>query len=224
MSDEPIAAPGKPAEPAAEPVAKVVPVDPLTLSLAGEAIPEKFRGKTVADILKSYSEAETALNEKSTLVSDWEKWYMKNHPAEPAAGVEPEELPFDQKQISVLSDLLAKQLTPITQALDNVFLNNIKEVVPDFGSFEKRATEIYNQMPPQFKYGPKHGWAFAYNMAKSEMIGLPKAGAPPGISAGGPTPPPKTESDLSEEELSWAKKQGLTPEEYKKFQTPREPV
>jgi len=218
------AATAEPAKPDAEP-AKAV--DPMAIKFDGDIVPEKFRGKTPADVFKAYQEAETALNEKAKLVSDWEAWYMKTHDPNKAAagnggGSVEEEPVFDERQIGTLSKMLNQALLPITQALDNASLESIKSIVPDFGSFEKRAREIYETMPPQFKYSPKHGWVFAYNMAKSEMIGLPKREAPPGMSPGGPAGPPKTEDDLTETQLAWAKKQGLTPEEYKKFQTPLE--
>lgn len=233
MSNEPVvdATTGK-ASPAASDPAKVEPVkpapDPLSMKLDGEQIPEKFRGKTAAEILAAYGELEGALTDKSKLVSDWEKWYMKNHPTEAdpgnggAGGSGNPELPFDQKQIDLLGSMLNKALQPMQQALDNVFLENIKAVVPDFASHEKRAREIYDSMPAQFKYSPKHGWVFAYNMAKSEATGIPKAAAPPPISGSGPSPAPGKEPDLTEEELNWAKKQNMTAEEYKKFQTPLE--
>jgi hypothetical protein len=224
MSDQDPATIGDPSKPTADPVVTApAAVDPMSLKFDGTSIPEKFRGKTAADVFKAYSEVETLANEKATLVSDWEKWYMKNHdPNKAAAEADPKEPLFDQEQLAVLDGLLTKQLHPITQALDNVFLDNIKAVVPDFGSFEKRAREIYDSMPSQFKYSPKHGWTFAYNMAKSEATGLPKGPPPPPISGSGPSAPPKSGTDLSDEELAWAKKQGMTEEEYKKYQTIQE--
>ena len=207
-------------------------VDFKTLKLDSPDVPEKFRGKTVAEIAKSYEEAEALAQAKSKLVTDWETWYLKTHNPDKAAeaagatdggGTGTEEQLFDKKQLDLLGGMLNKSLEPIMSALDNVFLDNIKSIVPDFPQFEARAREIYNSMPAQFKYSPKHGWSFAYNMAKSEAMGPVKGSAPPPVGGAGPTPPPTTEPALTETELAWAKRQGMTPEEYKKYQTPVEP-
>lgn len=212
----------KPADPTPAP-------DPMSIKFDGDKVPEKLRGKSAAEILKHYQDLESEFTAKAQLVSDWEKWYVNTHQkgtagngnAQPAGE---EEAPFTEQQVNAMSGLLQKNLQPIVSALDNVFLENIKSMVPDFSDYEKRAREIYDSMPPQFKYSPKHGWGFAYNMAKSESQGIPKAKPPAPITPGGPIPPGAPENDLSEEEMTWAKKQGMTPEEYKKFQKPVENV
>jgi len=214
--------------------------DLTTLKFDGEGIPEKFRGKTIAEIAKIYGEVETAKTKVEQTNKKWNEWYANEHlPKQKAnaaeddddsgrttsrSGVDPRSA-FEESQVSALGQMFEVAMNPVVEALGFIHKESLKASRPDFASFEERATEIFNQMPYTHKINPQYGWTFAYNMARAEKLGKePPPAAPNAIAGGGgaPATAPPGEEPLSAAEDLWAKRFKMDLKEYRKYQVPRE--
>jgi hypothetical protein len=234
---------------AAAQAAKQAVVDLATAKLEGDKVPEKFRGKTVAEVLKTYGDLEVHASKAIDTNKQWNEWYQKNKPvielaARQAQGgdrrdtgaarqpgsvggqkVNPFEV-FEEPQIQALGDLFETAVTPLVGAITSIYKESVKSSRPDFHDYEERATQIFDNMPIQHRLDPKYGWAFAYNMAKAERMGTePPPAAPNTVTTSGPggvTKPPE-ESEITDTELAFMKRFGIeSKEEAKKYAEPME--
>ena len=217
--------------------------DLATLKFDGEGIPEKFKGKTMAEIAKIYGEVEAAKTKVEQTNKKWNEWYANEHlpkqkggaaaagddeggdngRATSRSGVDPRSA-FEESQVSALGQMFEVAMNPVVEALGFIHKESLKASRPDFASFEERATEIFNQMPYTHKINPQYGWTFAYNMARAEKLGKePPVAAPNTVAGGGaPVVPAPGEEPLSAAEDLWAKRFKMDPKEYRKYQVPRE--
>lgn len=235
---------GDAAAQAAAAALKAAGPDLTTLKLDGATIPEKFRGKTLPEVLEAIKGLEAQKTKSEQTVKDWNTWYQKNIVEKQNAGggaideqqhkgtgrsgrVNPLEV-FDESQVGALGELFEVGMSPVVGSLSAIFKEAAKAARPDWSTFEERASEIYNNMPLQHKLDPKYGWVFAYNMSKAEKMGTePPPAAPNTVGTGGPSgaakAPVEGEEEISDAELAWMQKFGIKDkEEAKKYQVPRE--
>jgi len=210
--------------------ATVTPVaDPLATKLEGDKIPEKFRGKTLADVLQSYGDAETAKTRAEQESGQWRTWAATKLAdlearTAPTHDVAPTANPlaaFDEDQQKSLVGLFTQGMQPIIDGLGSLMKEIVKSNRPDFEAVKDVATTYYNQMPYAYKVHPDYGWDYAYRMAKADQLKHVKTPVPPpqpGPSSGQPEP---STTVLSADEKDVAKRFGLSDEEYVKL---REPV
>lgn len=211
--------------------------DLSSMKLEGDKIPEKFRGKTLPEVLTAIKDLESSKTTAEQKVAQWNDWYRKEV-LNKARATESEgdgddgsrgsskdpRTAFEAHQVQALSELFDTAMAPIVNALSGIYKENVKTSRPDFDQFEGRAKEIFEQMPYTHKVDPAYGWNFAYNMARAEKMG--KEPAPPpntvtGGSGGAPTASTEPEKLTPVEEL-WAKRFKMSPEEYRKYGTPKE--
>jgi len=230
VSGEP-AAPTTQPEGGTPPAAPAPSTSPLDIALDGEGIPQEFKGKTVKDILASVSDLMGAKTRAEQEAAQW-RTYVATQQAAPAApaGPAPEDplADIDPKVLQGLQVLFQNQfnmqMAPMHAALGNVMKNYVAAMAEDFPQYEERATQIFNQLPPQFRYSDQYGWKFAYNMAKAEKAGLPRpAVTHPGVAPTAfPTPPSKP--TLTDDQKKIAKNLGLSEDDYIKYQTEQDIV
>jgi hypothetical protein len=221
---------------ATTPAAVALP-DLASMKLEGDKIPEKFRGKTLPEVLASIKDLESSKTTAEQKVSQWNEWYRKEVLNKARAADEGDggdgssrgsskdpRAAFEAHQVQALSELFDSAMAPIVNALSGIYKENVKTSRPDFDQFEGRAKEIFEQMPYTHKVDPAYGWNFAYNMARAEKMG--KDPAPPpntvaGGSGGAPTAANEPEKLTPVEQL-WAKRFKMSDEDYRKYGTPKE--
>lgn len=217
----------EPPEPKKEPLKAD---DPLAQKLEGDKVPEKYRGKTVEEILALTGVTETELMTAKKEIGQWHQ-YAEAEEAKLAGEKKKEEYDplehMDEDTARAVSVLIANQTKPLTDAMDGMALDKVRQTRPDFSEFEERALKVYREMPFQHKYHPAYGLDFAYRFAKAEKEGgpPPPGPAPPamGPSNTGGDPGAK-EGALTKAELYIAEKMGMTPEEYTKHKTETSPT
>jgi len=215
----------------------VVKPDFTTMKLDGETVPEKLRGKTVAEIAAVLASIESEKTKSEQKVKEWNTWYKKevlDKQAEPAAGedngraasraggADPRSA-FEAEQVTALGQLFDTAMAPMVKALSGIYKESIKASRPDFKDFEERAQVIFDQMPYTHKIDPEYGWTFAYNMARAEKLGKEPPPAPNAVAGGGAAPVVATgEEPLTPVEKLWADRFKMDAKEYRKYSIPRE--
>lgn len=217
------------ATPPATPPAGAEPPDALSTTLDGDDVPQEFRGKTVKDLLAHTKELLGAKTRAEQETSQWRAYVaakateaeaVRNNPPtpveDPLSEVDPRVL---QGLQSAMNNQLNAQIGPIMSAIGSMNKNFIRGEFDDFGDYEERATQIYNQMPPAYRFDDKHGWRFAYNMAKAERATATprKPSTHPPLAATTIVAQP-TKPTLSDDQKKIAANLGLTPEEYIEYQ------
>jgi hypothetical protein len=203
------------------------PADPTTLKVDGDKIPEKFRGKTVADIVASYEEAEAAKVKAEQETSQWRKWgaHKLEEDTSKNANTNAADVPdltnaFTEDQQKAITSALDKTMKPLIDGLGSLMKEVVKSSRPDFTELQEKATEYYNAMDPAYRVHPDYGWDYAYRMAKADQLKTVKpVAAPPPLTAptspaGGPAP-----ATLTAEQQAMAKQFHMTDKEYAEFQT-----
>lgn len=200
------------------------PPDPLAVKLEGDKVPEKFRGKTMGEVLGLQGTTDANLTKAEQENAQWRAYFQleKEKAAKPK---EKEFNPLDhleEKQAQAVLSIVDARNKPILDGLSSMMLEYAKSIRPDFKQFEVRSKQIYDSLLPEYKYHPDYGWDFAYRFAKAEAEGTPAppSPAPPqlGPSATGTGPAPA--KGLTDDQKLWAKRMGLTDEEFTKFQKP----
>jgi len=204
--------------------------DPLSAKLEGDKVPEKFRGKTVAEALTLMGATEAELTKAKGELTQWYKFGEKLE-AEKAGGTTEKQFDpmehLDEDQGRAIMTLIGEAMKPFGIAMDAYMLERVEQTRPDFGEYKDRALKIFRDLPTTHKYHPQYGLDFAYRFAKSE-----KEGGPPPV---GPGPshmgPSNTSADtapkegaLTKAELYVAEKMEMTPEEYKKYRVEQSPT
>jgi len=200
------------------------PPDPLAVKLDGEKVPKKFRGKTLSEVLTHIDVTDSELTKTQQENAQWRAYFE----AKEAEVAKPAEKPFnpldhlDEKQAQAVLSIVDARNKPVLDGLSGMLLEYTKSIRPDFKQFEPRIKQIYASLLPEYKFNPEYGWDFAYRFAKAEAEGTPAPPSPappvPGPSATGSAPAGK--ATLTEEQKLWAKRMGITEEEYAKFQKP----
>lgn len=219
------------------PAVPTTPVNPLEAKLEGDAVPERFRGKTVADVMKSYGEAEDKMMKALNEAEQWRKFGEKSI----MAATQQSQKPVDTfNPLEHLDENTAKAVTtiasgaleefnkavlvPVIEGISAMQLEFVKASRPDFSQHEKRAREYFESMPVHVRVNPAYGYDFAYRLAKAEAMGgpslIPATPAPPslGPSQGG-TPAPAGPR-FSEDQMKWMGLMGMSPEDYAKYAEP----
>jgi len=234
-----------PDTPQTEPTAATQPQsDPSTLKLEGETIPEEFRGKTLADVLKSQQEAKAALSREQAAAAQWRAFGEEQ--ARIAAGAtarpkEPDTPPYNPvddlgeanaKAVNHivqqnLQEALQKTLLPVMTGVAAIQKEMVRSVRPDFDKVEARAKQYFDSMPLEARFNPQYGWDFAYRMASAEAMGstpmIPKDQPPqPGPSTGSGGAP--TTPKYDELQQKWMGMMGMSPEQFEKYSQPQDPV
>jgi len=235
---QPPAGPEGPQAPPQQPPAPAT--SPLEAKLEGDGVPENFRGKTVADVLKSYKEAEAAMLKAQAETAQWVAHFQRSAaqpPQQPASPAQPQYNPYDDldertgKAVQTivqmsLKDSLEKAVVPVMEGVSGMQKEFVRAVRPDFNDLEERAKQYYDTFPLETRFNPAYGWDFAYRLAYAEKMGkpplIPSAPQPapptPGPSTGPGAPPPTPQ--YTEDQLKWMKIQGMTPEQYEKYSHP----
>ena len=215
-----ITPPAPPAEGTPPPAA-----DPFAAKLEGDKVPEKFRGKTLADVLESYSEAEKAKTKAEQESAQW-RTYVANkltdleaHAAERSPPANPMDA-FDTEQQKAINDVVGKGLQPIIDGLSSLMKEVVKSNRPDFEAVQEAATTYFNKMGPEYRVHPDYGWDYAYRMAKADQLKNTKSPPPPPQPGPTSTPPATGAPSLTTEEKEIAKRFNLTDEEYERFKLP----
>jgi len=214
-------------------------VDPLTVKLDGDAVPEKFKGKTIADILESQKHAEAAMLTAQASAEQWRIFAEQKLTAAPAQKQEEVYDPYSDldertgKAVhtilqKTLEDAVKKVFSPIAEGVSAMQLEFVKATRPDFDQLEARAKQYFETMPLESRMNPAFGWDFAYRLAKAEQMGkpslIPKTEPPPALgpsaSPGGLPPAPKYDKD----QLKYMEITGMSSENYEKYSQPQDPV
>ena len=221
---------------------------PLEVLVDGDGIPEKLKGKTVKEVVQMYQNSEHEKSKAETGVSQWNRWYgemdrlgywnllskkaedFKNKEATAGAANPDEEEPTaegerptprrpsappDQRMID---EAVGRAVRPIVNTVSTILKRVVSEEYEDFDAHEKRASEVFNNLPLNMQADPAYGWRFAYHFAKSEEASKAPRKTLPAMGPSATSGPQKSEvEDLSDLEKDIAKKLGLTPQEYVKF-------
>ncbi len=225
------------------PAAPGLTQNPLAVKLEGEGVPEKFQGKTLADVLKSYGEAEAAMLHAKTETGQWRQFadqlLAKQGQPQQQQQQQPTYNPLDdldERSVKAVShiaqntvkDAVDNVLAPIAEGVAAMQLEFVKATRPDFPDLEARAKEYYATMPLQARMNPAYGWDFAYRLAKAEAMGkpslIPQTPAPP---VGGPTTgaaPGPAPPQYDKDQIRYMEIVGMTPEQYEKYRKPQDIV
>jgi len=230
----------KPGEPPKEPPKGEPPkVDLMSQKLEGENIPEKYRGKTVAEFFTSMAELEGRATKSEQENAQWlahfqgraaaPKDYGVTEPAPaPGGAVDPRQVwdkiveTLGEEETQAVLAVLNLSSAPIVTQLSAITREIAKAQRGDWDKYERRIDEIYGNLHPEQRFHPEYGYTFAYNMAKAEAMGTekpPLPGTPTHVDSGAPSdkkePPP-----LTEEQDYWRRKMNMTVEQYRKYSTP----
>ncbi len=204
--------------------------EPLSAKLEGDKVPEKFRGKTIAEALTLMGATDTELTKAK---EELKQWYKFGQELETQKAGETKEKQFDpmehldEDQGKAIMTLIGEAMKPFGIAMDAYMLERVEQTRPDFGEYKERAMKIFRDLPTQHKYHPLYGLDFAYRFAKAEKEGGPP---PPGpgpshmgpSNVGGDTTP--KEGALTKAELYVAEKMNMSPESYKKYKEEQSPT
>jgi len=202
-------------------------VDQMATKLEGDKVPEKFRGKTLGDVLTSYGESENAKTKAEQESAQWRTWAATKladleartavtHDVAPAANPL---AAFDEDQQKSLLGMFTQGMQPIIDGLSSLMKEVVKSNRPDFDEVKDSAATYYNQMPYAYKVHPEYGWDYAYRMAKADQLKHTKSPPPPqpGPTSGSPGAPA---IHLTADEKDIAQRFGLTDAEYVKLKEP----
>jgi len=201
------------------------PVDPMSTKLEGDKVPEKFRGKTLGDVLASYSEAEGAKTKAEQESSQWRSWAAtklaeleartsaKEEPPDPMAA-------FDVDQQKAIHTEVGKAIQPLVDGLSSLMKEVVKSNRPDFEAVQELATTYFNKMAPEYRVSSEYGWDYAYRMAKADQMKNTKSLSPPPQPGPTSTPPTPSVTALTAEEKNIAQRFGLTDVEYEQYKIP----
>lgn len=231
--DKPAAGPQDSPKPELKPEPKPdtpASTDPMTTKLEGDNIPEKFRGKTVKEVLEIHATTEGAKTKAETEVAQWAAYVKDQQTAAQAAADDktPKFNPLDhlsEEQARSVDMISASRVSPLLEAMGGLMKEVAKSNHPDWNEHEVRATKIYDNLAPAYKFHRDYGWNFAINFARAEAMKVKPPGPKPptgGPSLTGDTPGPK-KLTLNEDQKKWAKIQGMTEEKYAEYlalQTP----
>ncbi|MCW4026854.1 MAG: hypothetical protein NWE76_05180, partial [Candidatus Bathyarchaeota archaeon] len=165
--------------------------DIFSQKLEGDDVPEKLRGKTIAEALTIVKGLEGELTKSGQEIATWHKYYEAVKTRE-EAGEKPEETKpdflkhFDEDQAGAIVTLVDQYMKPVFDAVGGMQLSYVKASRPDFEAHEERARKIYENFPLAYKLHPDYGWDFAYRFAKAEKEGGPPPTGP-GIPHAGPS-------------------------------------
>ena len=122
---------GQPGTPAPAPPEGTPPADPMAAKLEGDKVPEKFRGKTLADVVSAYEGSEAAKTKAEQEAAQWRAWgTSKVTEIEAREASRRESAPnpldaFNEDQQKALLEVVGKGLQPVVDGLSSL----MKEVV-----------------------------------------------------------------------------------------------
>ena len=213
----------KPAEPGVEP--EPIPENLLEMKLEGDKVPEKFRGKTITEVIQSYDASEAEKTKAEAEIAQWVKYTQmldmqeKTKTGETVPAKEAPWAKLDKDLVDGVVALNQAQMQPMMVGISTMLKEFAKSVNPDFEQFEKRATEVYYNLPPEYQFSPSYGWNFALKFAKAEAMGTsPPPGPVPPVPGKSQDPPVRTSPEaLTVDQEAWRKKMGMSEEAYRKY-------
>lgn len=221
---------------------------PLDVVIDGDGVPEDLKGKTVKELMQMHRNSELEMAKAKTGVSQWNHWYSEmdrlgywqllserakdfKDKERASASVSPDdeeptadgERPTPRRAAPavdqrVIDEAVGRAVKPIVNTVSTILKRVVSEEYDDFDAHEKRASEVFNNLPLNMQADPAYGWRFAYHFAKSEEASKAPRKALPLMGPSATSGPQKSEvEELSDLEKDVAKKLGLTPQEYVKF-------
>lgn len=198
-------------------------VDVLAAQLDGETIPEKFRGKTVQELLQIYSDTD---RKRTFAEQEAQQWRAIAESSGNTNQSQSQSDYFDEDAAKAVSGEIQKAISPIVDAFGRMQKDYLRETRDDFNQFEKRTDEIFAGMKPEHKVHPDYGYTFAYRLARAEadderVVQKKKAPPPPAPSTGGTS---KKKDELTLLQKKHMEMMGMDEERYRKYMTVHDPL